>query len=151
MSRLFLWTMRPASAMVLLNLVLGVLLSCSRREMKGDYLVSPLLNSSVFICDVLALVPIPALLMIARTQPNSCLISLLRVSSARAAMSLGIDILCLGPFVTTVGATTQIDPEVAIGFSGGGFSNYFGTPSYQAADTGAFLENLGTTYSGLYK
>lgn len=32
------------------------------------------------------------------------------------------------PFVTTVGATTSVSPEVAASFSGGGFSNYFAQP-----------------------
>jgi tripeptidyl-peptidase-1 len=66
-------------------------------------------------------------------------------------MTLCIDIFCVGPFVTAVGATTQVNPEVGINFSGGGFSNYFSTPSYQAAATKAFLKSLGTKYSGLYK
>ncbi|KAN0113839.1 serine protease [Russula decolorans] len=35
------------------------------------------------------------------------------------------------PFVTAVGGTTQVNPEVAANFSGGGFSNYFARPSYQ--------------------
>ncbi|KIM88198.1 hypothetical protein PILCRDRAFT_62783 [Piloderma croceum F 1598] len=54
------------------------------------------------------------------------------------------------PFVTAVGATTQVNPEVGINFSGGGFSNYFSTPPYQTAATEAFLKSLGTKYSGLY-
>ncbi|KAF8903507.1 peptidase S8/S53 domain-containing protein [Gymnopilus junonius] len=37
------------------------------------------------------------------------------------------------PFVTTVGATTSINPEVAASFSGGGFSQYFAAPTYQKA------------------
>jgi len=35
------------------------------------------------------------------------------------------------PFVTAVGATTNQDPEVAVSFSSGGFSNYFDQPMYQ--------------------
>jgi hypothetical protein len=100
--------------------------------------------------DIPALVPAPALVMTSRARSNSCLPSPLRVRSARVAMTLCIDILCVGPFVTAVGATTQVNPEVGISFSGGGFSNYFSTPSYQAAATKAFLKSLGTKYSGLY-
>ena len=33
------------------------------------------------------------------------------------------------PFVTTVGGTTRVNPETAVSFSGGGFSNYFARPS----------------------
>lgn len=54
------------------------------------------------------------------------------------------------PFVTAVGGTTGVHPEVAATFSGGGFSNYFAVPSYQAEATAAFLKALGSTYSGLY-
>ena len=34
------------------------------------------------------------------------------------------------PFVTTVGGTIRVNPEVAVSFSGGGFSNYFAQPRY---------------------
>jgi len=54
------------------------------------------------------------------------------------------------PFVTAVGATTGVNPEHAASFSGGGFSNYFATPSYQANATAAYLSAFGTTYTGLY-
>ncbi|KAH9948990.1 peptidase S8/S53 domain-containing protein [Amylocystis lapponica] len=54
------------------------------------------------------------------------------------------------PYLTSVGATTGINPETAADFSAGGFSNIFPTPSYQAADVSAFLTTLGSTYSGLY-
>jgi len=35
------------------------------------------------------------------------------------------------PWVTAVGGTQSSNPEVAAGFSSGGFSNYFARPSYQ--------------------
>jgi tripeptidyl-peptidase-1 len=54
------------------------------------------------------------------------------------------------PFVTTVGATTKINPEVAVSFSGGGFSRYFATPSYQSAAVNTFITGLGTKFNGLY-
>jgi len=53
------------------------------------------------------------------------------------------------PFVTTVGATTGV-PETAADFSGGGFSNYFATPSYQADTVAAYMATLGSTNSGMY-
>ncbi|KAJ6568249.1 peptidase S8/S53 domain-containing protein [Mycena vulgaris] len=53
------------------------------------------------------------------------------------------------PFVTTVGGTTRI-PEVAVSFSGGGFSRYFAQPSYQSASVAPFLTNLGTKFAGLF-
>lgn len=54
------------------------------------------------------------------------------------------------PFVTTVGATTRVNPEVAVSFSGGGFSNYFAQPSYQSAAVSAFLKRFGSTDAGLF-
>lgn len=55
------------------------------------------------------------------------------------------------PFVTTVGATTGINPEKAISFSGGGFSNYFAAPSYQSSQVKSFISALGTKNAGLFK
>jgi tripeptidyl-peptidase-1 len=43
------------------------------------------------------------------------------------------------PFVTAVGATVQVVPEVAVGFSGGGFSNYFARPAYQDVVVNTYL------------
>ncbi|KAF9482612.1 subtilisin-like protein [Pholiota conissans] len=54
------------------------------------------------------------------------------------------------PFVTAVGATTGISPEQAISFSGGGFSRYFATPSYQSAAVSSFVTGLGTKFNGLF-
>ncbi|KAJ7483186.1 peptidase S8/S53 domain-containing protein [Mycena latifolia] len=54
------------------------------------------------------------------------------------------------PFVTAVGGTTRVNPEVAVSFSGGGFSRYFAQPSYQSASVAPFLTNLGTKFSGLF-
>jgi len=41
-------------------------------------------------------------------------------------------------------------PETGIYFSGGGFSDYFSRPSYQASTVDAYIETLGTTYSTLF-
>ncbi|KAH9054782.1 subtilisin-like protein [Lactarius vividus] len=54
------------------------------------------------------------------------------------------------PYLTTVGGTTDFDPEVAATLSGGGFSDYFPRPVYQDVAVSAFLERQGTQYSGLY-
>jgi tripeptidyl-peptidase-1 len=52
------------------------------------------------------------------------------------------------PFVTTVGATFHVVPEVAVSFSGGGFSNYFARPAYQDAAINTYLTKYAnTTYS----
>ncbi|KAF8806308.1 subtilisin-like protein [Phlegmacium glaucopus] len=56
------------------------------------------------------------------------------------------------PFVTAVGGTTGI-PEVAVSrfFSGGGFSNYFAQPAYQATAVNAYLNALPKgTFAGLF-
>jgi tripeptidyl-peptidase-1 len=69
------------------------------------------------------------------------------------------------PYVTTVGATQQFEPEVAayrapgIGFdgkthgfyaSGSGFSDYFPRPSYQYKAVSAYVKALKGEYKGLY-
>ncbi|KAJ7330306.1 subtilisin-like protein [Mycena albidolilacea] len=53
------------------------------------------------------------------------------------------------PYVTSVGGTF-FQPPTAFASSAGGFSNYFPVPSYQAADTAAYLESIGDEYSGMY-
>lgn len=52
--------------------------------------------------------------------------------------------------MTSVGGTTGINPEVAVSFSSGGFSNFFPRPAYQAAAVDGYLESLGQIYQGLY-
>jgi tripeptidyl-peptidase-1 len=69
------------------------------------------------------------------------------------------------PYVTTVGATQQFEPEVSAyriagvgpdgrqhGFyaSGSGFSSYFPRPSYQDAVVPAYIKNLKGAWDGLY-
>lgn len=60
------------------------------------------------------------------------------------------------PYVTTVGATQQFNPEIAAedpnnGFtSGGGFSNYFPAPDYQSTTVNNYIYGLDTQYAGLY-
>ena len=59
------------------------------------------------------------------------------------------------PYVTTVGALKDFNPEVVAldtnGFSsGGGFSNYFPTPSYQEAVVKTYINELGPDFKGLY-
>jgi len=54
------------------------------------------------------------------------------------------------PFVTTVGGTTGVNPEVAVNFSGGGFSRYFDVPDYQEEAVQNFVNELGAKFDGLY-
>ncbi|EPS96634.1 hypothetical protein FOMPIDRAFT_1167297 [Fomitopsis schrenkii] len=57
------------------------------------------------------------------------------------------------PYVTSVGATgadVNWADEVAVPFSGGGFSNYFPRPFYQEAAVGGYLALLGSNDTGLY-
>ncbi|KAI0284759.1 subtilisin-like protein [Russula brevipes] len=54
------------------------------------------------------------------------------------------------PFVTTVGGTTGVNPEVAVDFSGGGFSNYFPRPPYQQTAVFEYLRRIGNKYAGLF-
>lgn len=69
------------------------------------------------------------------------------------------------PYVTAVGATKNFEPEVVayrpafVGpngvtrgnyTSGGGFSNYFPAPAYQAKQASSYVSNLKGLYDGLY-
>ena len=54
------------------------------------------------------------------------------------------------PFVTSVGGTYQVEPEIASSISSGGFSDYFARPAYQDDAVGAYLKQLGNTWEGLY-
>ncbi|OXV11389.1 hypothetical protein Egran_00847 [Elaphomyces granulatus] len=54
------------------------------------------------------------------------------------------------PFVTSVGGTHNINPERAIFFSSGGFSDRFPRPLYQEAAVASYLAILGDRWKGLY-
>ncbi|KAF8263830.1 subtilisin-like protein [Lactarius quietus] len=54
------------------------------------------------------------------------------------------------PYVTSVGGTKSVGPEVAVEFSSGGFSNVFKRPPYQVDAINGFFDKLGGQYAGLY-
>lgn len=54
------------------------------------------------------------------------------------------------PFVTSVGSTQGFGPEVAINFTGGGFSNFFPAPDYQTAVIAGFLETVPSDFAGTF-
>lgn len=54
------------------------------------------------------------------------------------------------PYVTSVGATTGSNPEIAVPFSSGGFSDTWQRPAYQEKAVTQYLSQLGTTNSGLF-
>ncbi|KAL9069211.1 MAG: hypothetical protein Q9157_006242, partial [Trypethelium eluteriae] len=54
------------------------------------------------------------------------------------------------PWVTAVGGTFNVTPEVAVDFSSGGFSERFARPAYQSAVVDAYLSKLGSNFSGYY-
>lgn len=56
------------------------------------------------------------------------------------------------PWVTSVGATANFNPETAVTRfgSGAGFSNYFGAPAYQKPTVDAYIASLNGLYNGLY-
>ncbi|KAJ5425939.1 hypothetical protein N7465_001009 [Penicillium sp. CMV-2018d] len=54
------------------------------------------------------------------------------------------------PFVTAVGGTYGINPERAVSFSGGGFSEVFPRPQYQDQAVKGYLRHLGSRWNGLY-
>ncbi|KAI0725251.1 family S53 protease [Fomitopsis betulina] len=53
------------------------------------------------------------------------------------------------PYLTSVGGTNLV-PEIAADFSGGGFSNYWTRPPYQESAVAQYLDYLGDTNAGLY-
>jgi hypothetical protein len=63
---------------------------------------------------------------------------------------IAMHLLILSYIVTVVGATIGNNPEVAVNFTGGGFSNYFATPSYQSNATAAYLATLPTNFKGKF-
>lgn len=54
------------------------------------------------------------------------------------------------PFVTSVGGTYRINPERAVSFSSGGFSERFSRPSYQEDAVASYLSILGDQWQDLY-
>ncbi|KAI9451820.1 subtilisin-like protein [Lactarius psammicola] len=54
------------------------------------------------------------------------------------------------PWVTSVGGTFNITPEIAAGLSGGGFSDHFPRPVYQRKAVPHFFKSLGSQYRGMY-
>ncbi|EEH18271.1 hypothetical protein PABG_00834 [Paracoccidioides brasiliensis Pb03] len=54
------------------------------------------------------------------------------------------------PFVTSIGATEGINPEKAVYFSSGGFSERFDRPAYQEEVVQDYLDKLGNRWEGLY-
>ncbi|PGH03274.1 tripeptidyl-peptidase I [Blastomyces parvus] len=54
------------------------------------------------------------------------------------------------PFLTSVGGTQGANPETAVYFSSGGFSDRYSRPAYQDEAVSAYLDNLGDKWEGLY-
>jgi tripeptidyl-peptidase-1 len=54
------------------------------------------------------------------------------------------------PYVTSLGSTRNVEPEVATSFSSGGFSDLFPRPDYQNHAVNEFFEYLGDQWKGLY-
>ncbi|KAL6709341.1 Tripeptidyl-peptidase sed2 [Coniothyrium glycines] len=54
------------------------------------------------------------------------------------------------PYVTSVGGTYRVEPERAVSFSSGGFSDLWDRPSYQDAAVSDYLAQLGDQWKGLY-
>jgi tripeptidyl-peptidase I len=54
------------------------------------------------------------------------------------------------PWVTSVGGTYQVEPEHAVSFSSGGFSDLFPRPVYQEFAVRQYLNILGDRWKGLY-
>lgn len=54
------------------------------------------------------------------------------------------------PYVTSVGGTLHVEPEEAVYFSSGGFSDTWPRPRYQNAAVKEYLSILGDRWEGLY-
>lgn len=55
------------------------------------------------------------------------------------------------PWITAVGGTEQVEPEIATWLSGGGFSDIFARPDYQAEQVENYLDKtVKDRFKGLY-
>ncbi|OTA70220.1 peptidase-like protein [Hypoxylon sp. EC38] len=54
------------------------------------------------------------------------------------------------PYVTSVGGTVGVEPEQAVSFSSGGFSDIFPRPDYQESAVATYLDSIGDTFKDLY-
>ncbi|KAI1110329.1 subtilisin-like protein [Nemania sp. NC0429] len=54
------------------------------------------------------------------------------------------------PYLTSVGGTVGVEPERAVSFSSGGFSDVWPRPAYQEAAVSRYLRDLGDSFRGLY-
>ncbi|KAL5116456.1 Tripeptidyl-peptidase sed2 [Pleosporales sp. CAS-2024a] len=54
------------------------------------------------------------------------------------------------PYVTSVGGTFHVQPERAVYFSSGGFSDFWARPAYQETAVSGYLQKLGSQWHGLY-
>ncbi|KAF2416085.1 tripeptidyl-peptidase-like protein [Tothia fuscella] len=54
------------------------------------------------------------------------------------------------PYITSVGGTRGINPETAVAFSSGGFSDIWPQPWYQGKAVNGYLSKLGSRWQGLY-
>ncbi|KAK6949817.1 hypothetical protein Daesc_008138 [Daldinia eschscholtzii] len=54
------------------------------------------------------------------------------------------------PYVTSVGATYNVEPEQGVSFSSGGFSSLHAQPAWQADAVNAYLDSIGSTYSAYF-
>jgi tripeptidyl-peptidase-1 len=52
--------------------------------------------------------------------------------------------------VTSVGSTIGINPERAINFTGGGFSNYFARPWFQDPVVNSYLKTVPSDFPGIF-
>ena len=75
--------------------------------------------------------------------------SRLHVRSKLGISKFGVNVLTQNS-VTSMGATSGLNPEIAAAFSSGGFSNMFPRPSYQDNAVNTYLNALGNTYQGRY-
>ena len=54
------------------------------------------------------------------------------------------------PYITSVGGTTGVSPEIGAELTSGGFSNVFSRPSYQDSSVLPYLKKLGKVYDGRF-
>ncbi|KAH8166114.1 hypothetical protein CIB48_g2146 [Xylaria polymorpha] len=54
------------------------------------------------------------------------------------------------PYLTSVGGTAGVEPERAVSFSSGGFSDIFPRPLYQELPVSQYVQSIGSTFAGLY-
>jgi len=103
------------------------------------------LEYSLVVCDQIMLLAARGVSVIAATGDSGAGYLCIRASDNATWFEPNFPATC--PWVTSVGATRGINPEKAMGFSQGGFSDHYPRPIWQDRAIPSYLAQIGNTYS----